>query len=683
MLVREIWDILVLALCVLGIGVAILIVYTNPHRSLNRFLAYFLVCFSLGQVLQLLGLNYERLACLRAAHVLAGLALVSASLIHDTVLHPASALRWRLKRELFFLIPATLIVVFPITSWWVLQPSVVLGKPARACFFCYLGLRAGLVSWLLAAAIRVVQKGPTERRFDAQNFCALALFLFAAIIGALVARLLIIRDALRWMEIIVGIYYPLVAWMMTSTRFYNFGEIIRIGLRFLISLLLLLAVAFPLLTFAARSANFWLGVTLVIASYPMIFLGSSVAGTFLARFATSSQDQAKAATSSLIETEWSENHLRERFCDIISCYMGGVKVEVIPLASLKENNLAPSQRVLAMEAARTGWLTVYSAHRQSKVTEIDRIQQAFFTENLASVLVSNFQDNLCVLFVGQLSSLKVVTYPVVKFLSELLSTFQLGRHRILLAQKAIYNDRLATIGFIASRASHEARNRLDSVRVALEMLKAGKEGELSLEHRTLLLQELEIFLMDFTVGLDMARTDIGRLSSVPARIIIDEAVTIFAPYARSLKIQVETVFGHERDDVLVDRRLLRQALFNLFRNAAEALQSTPDPRILLQTSSSRVKFLIEIIDNGPGVAPENYDSLFVEFRTTKDSGTGLGLSLCRDMMALMKGSIHYTTPRGKPNACFRLSVPLEVEAEEAKDSSYSDRTVDQQDVEAV
>jgi signal transduction histidine kinase len=666
MLVEQIWDFFVLALCGAAFAISALILSTNPHRSLNRFLASFLIILSSAQVLQLLGLNYGYLGCLRAAHVFAGLALVSAGLIHDTVLYPSSRFIVRLKREAGYLVPAFFIVSFPLTEWWLLQRN---SPSTRGIFFGYLGLRVALVSWLFAKALIDLPKAPPERRFDAQNFCALAFFLFIAIIFGLVARLFSLRDALRWMEVIVGIYYPLVAWMMTSPRVYRARELIRIGLKFLLCLAFPLAVVLPLLTFAGHLSAFLLGMALVASAYPAMLLGNFVGSRVLDRFLNSSQDDVKTAIDALISAEWSESRLQERFCSIIGSFMGGAKVELVFLESLTENNLPPNRRLLAQEAARTGWLTVHSGQRQTKAKDMVAVQNALHIENLGLVLVSNTHDNRCVLFVSQLSSLKIITYPVIAFVSNLLSMYQLGRQRISLAHKAIYNDRLASIGFIASQISHEARNRLDAIRVALELLKAGREQELTPEHRGLLLQEMEAFLMDFAFGLDMARTDIGRISASRARSIIDEVVTIFGPYARRVGIQVEIAFAHETDEILVDRRLLRQALFNLLRNAADALKLTSDPRIILQTSNFGRKLYIDVIDNGPGVASEHYDRLFAEFNTSKESGTGLGLSLCRDVMALMNGSIHYITPKGKPNACFRLSLPL------AAESEYSDCSV--------
>jgi signal transduction histidine kinase len=663
MLIQQIWDVFVLALCLIAVGVAFLIVYTNRQRSLNRFLTCFLLALSSSQILQLLWLNSGRLKYLRASHVFIALAFAAAALIHDAVLYPSSSLILRIKRKSYFLIPISIIAIFPLTNWWLMDHhhSEIMGL--RLVFLSYLSIRAALAFLLFVMAISSWPRVPAERRFDTQSLIILTSFLFAGIMLAFMARLLVTPNALRWIEAIVGAYYPLVAWMMTSPRLYSAIELGKICLRILLCILFPLAVVLPLLSFAGRLPVFCVAVALAVSGYPVMLLGNLIAKYILDYFANSSRDDAKAAMNALVSSEWSESRLRERLCQIVSTFMSGVPVEAVSLESLLENRLSPARSLLVREAARTGCLTIHSAQRQTKADMTDAVQQAFLKEKLGLVLVSKYLDNYCVLFVGQFSSLKIITHPTIAFLSDLLLIFHSERHRISLAHKAIYNDRLAAIGFIASQVSHEARNRLDSIRVALELLKAGKESELTPEHRSLLLEELEIFLMDFTIGLDMARTDIGQIAEASACSVIDEAVTLFIAYARNFGIHIETEFKHESDEVLVDRRLLRQALFNLFRNAADALKSTPDPRIVLQTSSSSREFLIDVVDNGPGVASDQYDRLFIEFNTTKETGTGLGLSLCRDIMALMRGSIRYLTPKGVPHASFRLAMPLAIRPE--------------------
>jgi two-component system sensor histidine kinase KdpD len=217
-------------------------------------------------------------------------------------------------------------------------------------------------------------------------------------------------------------------------------------------------------------------------------------------------------------------------------------------------------------------------------------------------------------------------------------------------------DRLAAVAFVASLISHDARNRLASVRAALELIEAGLEANLTPEYRAALLRELDDFIGDFNLGLEMVRCHQGTPEPVSIREIVDESVATFRPYADRSGVKVTAVFAHAADVVRTDRRLLRLTLLNLLRNAAEALAETPRPRILLRTSNKGDRLNIEVEDNGPGVPEKLHDKFFLRASDT-GSGAGLGLSLCRDAVAVMGGSISHITPRGKPGACFRVSVP--------------------------
>jgi signal transduction histidine kinase len=218
-------------------------------------------------------------------------------------------------------------------------------------------------------------------------------------------------------------------------------------------------------------------------------------------------------------------------------------------------------------------------------------------------------------------------------------------------------DRLAAVGFIASLVGHPVRNRLAGVRAVLELLDAGMEQSLSSEHRATVLREFNAFIDNFNLGIEMVRCDFGRVEEVSAREVVGEAVDLFRPAAERAGIAIELDCAAGADRVWVDRALLRQSILNLLRNAAEALGATAGRRITLKTGNEPGRRWIEVADNGPGVPARLHDRLFREAVTGWPGGTGLGLSLCRDAMTLMDGSIDYLTPKGAPGARFRLNVP--------------------------
>jgi two-component system nitrogen regulation sensor histidine kinase GlnL len=122
-------------------------------------------------------------------------------------------------------------------------------------------------------------------------------------------------------------------------------------------------------------------------------------------------------------------------------------------------------------------------------------------------------------------------------------------------------------------------------------------------------------------------------------------------------------------DLVADRDRLHQVFLNLLQNAAEA--SPPGGTIIVRTrvlgpwqaweslpERSGVHFLIEVEDEGTGVATEDIPRLFTPLFTTRKTGHGLGLSICYQIVRAHKGQIRYRTSRSG-GAIFSVLIPLE------------------------
>ena len=105
-----------------------------------------------------------------------------------------------------------------------------------------------------------------------------------------------------------------------------------------------------------------------------------------------------------------------------------------------------------------------------------------------------------------------------------------------------------------------------------------------------------------------------------------------------------------------DEKLLEQVLINLINNAVFAVQSIPEPRIYLLVRAVQEQLVIELRDNGSGIPEEIIGNIFVPFYTTKPQGSGIGLSLSRQIMRVHGGSI---SVRSKPGeTVFTLRFPI-------------------------
>jgi signal transduction histidine kinase len=108
------------------------------------------------------------------------------------------------------------------------------------------------------------------------------------------------------------------------------------------------------------------------------------------------------------------------------------------------------------------------------------------------------------------------------------------------------------------------------------------------------------------------------------------------------KISLELKIEPRAKKLTGDKTLLTQVIINILNNAMEALEEIPENRkirIAVDVSKQN-RTLIRIANNGPAIPAETADKIFIPFFTTRENGSGIGLSLSRQILRLHRGSIH-------------------------------------------
>ncbi len=101
-------------------------------------------------------------------------------------------------------------------------------------------------------------------------------------------------------------------------------------------------------------------------------------------------------------------------------------------------------------------------------------------------------------------------------------------------------------------------------------------------------------------------------------------------------------------EIFADENLISQVLINIVKNAREAVENTPCGKIMIQAGKSPDHHTeICVIDNGPGIPAENLDEIFVPFFTTRQNGSGIGLSISRQIMKVHGGNLKVRSVPGK------------------------------------
>lgn len=174
---------------------------------------------------------------------------------------------------------------------------------------------------------------------------------------------------------------------------------------------------------------------------------------------------------------------------------------------------------------------------------------------------------------------------------------------------------------------------LEKLRKSIEVIKRRSEG-----------------LLGFTETYrSLTRIPLPKFEKLEANTLIDQVFTLFEVEINQKQIEVHKNEHAASLPFIGDPHLLEQVLINILKNAIEALEDTENPHIKVSAFVNQdQKTCILISDNGPGIPPDKLDQVFIPFFTTKEQGSGIGLSLSRQILRMHKGSleIHSTPDRG-------------------------------------
>jgi two-component system, NtrC family, nitrogen regulation sensor histidine kinase NtrY len=138
-----------------------------------------------------------------------------------------------------------------------------------------------------------------------------------------------------------------------------------------------------------------------------------------------------------------------------------------------------------------------------------------------------------------------------------------------------------------------------------------------------------------------------NLNKIYVRDIFENLLQLMQPTLEQKNIDAETILKDPDLMLEADTSLLEQVMINLLVNAIDAVKDRPDPRITLSAYvATNRRTVIKISDNGNGMPPEVIDKIFIPFFSTKKSGSGIGLSLCKQIMMLHKGNIQVQSEEG-------------------------------------
>jgi signal transduction histidine kinase len=224
-----------------------------------------------------------------------------------------------------------------------------------------------------------------------------------------------------------------------------------------------------------------------------------------------------------------------------------------------------------------------------------------------------------------------------------------------------YSRKLAALSRLSAGVAHEVKNPLNATVIHLELLKeqlaaTGHGAPASaMDHVAVIgaqMRRLDEVVQGF---LRFIRPEDLKLERVQPGVLIDAIRPIVSAEAERHGIELRIEIANSLPDVRVDSGMMQQALLNLALNACQAM---PDGGRLRLGASSASGKRVEIVceDTGPGIKPEHLDRIFDLYFTTKQSGSGIGLSMVYRAVQLHDGEIQVQSIPGH-GTTFRVLLP--------------------------
>jgi signal transduction histidine kinase len=235
-------------------------------------------------------------------------------------------------------------------------------------------------------------------------------------------------------------------------------------------------------------------------------------------------------------------------------------------------------------------------------------------------------------------------------------------------EREVYRaEQLAAVGQVAAGVAHELRNPLTSVKMLVQTGMEQSGSGLSRDELGIMEREIRRMEKCIQVFLDFARPPASERRPSDLVGVIDEAIALIEGRARRQKIDIEKKFPDQAVRLNIDPEQIRQVLINLFLNAIDAMPRGGRLSIELARRAGGDGETVEVSvrDTGCGIAPRIQERLFEPFVSSKDSGLGLGLSICKRLIETHGGTIHgENLPTG--GARFTFSLPARKAAATAR-----------------
>lgn len=142
-----------------------------------------------------------------------------------------------------------------------------------------------------------------------------------------------------------------------------------------------------------------------------------------------------------------------------------------------------------------------------------------------------------------------------------------------------------------------------------------------------------------------------ELEKLPVKTVVEDIANLLQSEFKREKVALRTDIRSDFE-IAIDEKLVAQVLINLLTNARHAVEDVANPEVKIKAYYEDRNKIIEIQDNGCGIEPQKMDQIFIPFFSTKEQGSGIGLSLSKQIMKKHKGDLKVRSEQGQGSSFF-------------------------------
>jgi len=205
----------------------------------------------------------------------------------------------------------------------------------------------------------------------------------------------------------------------------------------------------------------------------------------------------------------------------------------------------------------------------------------------------------------------------------------------LKSEEEAQRDRFRNVGELTSQITHDLRNPLTVIINYANMVKMNNKNNLdkkSIDQLTLIHDEAQKMFRQIEDVLNFVRLPLLKFEEHFLHEVLKEVIETI-----ELSSEIKINLPNKNPKLSCDAKKLETVFVNLIKNAVQAMQNKGE--ITITTVDSSKDTVIQIIDSGPGIPPEVMSRIFEPLFTTKEEGTGLGLSSCKSIVERHQGTI--------------------------------------------